>query len=208
MQTNDEIDFDSLPSRFVLKVNWGSGQNIIVKDKSKLNINEAKEKLRNWLKPENNHYYGGIEWCYKDIPPKIIAEEYMQQLDGDLYDYKFLVYGGKVKNLFIVSDRFNKKYFDFYDREYNRLPFKRLYNNSPNGIEKPANYEKMVELAEKLAEGLPFVRVDFYSVNDKIYFGEMTFYPGGGFEPFEPVEWDYKLGDMIDLEPLMKGENK
>ena len=204
----DEIDFDSLPDKFVLKVNWGSGQNIIVKDKSKLNIVETREKLKNWMKPEANHYWMGLEWCYKDIQPKIIAEEYMQQLDGDLYDYKFLAYGGKVQNLFIVSDRFKNMHVDFYDREYKRLRLKRLYENSSSGIPKPDNYEKMVELAEKLAEGLPFVRADFYSVNDKIYFGEMTFYPGGGFEPFEPVEWDYKFGDMIDLEPLIKGENK
>lgn len=202
----DEIDFDSLPNQFVLKVNWGSGQNIIVKDKSKLNIIEAKEKLRNWMKSKNNHYWMGLEWCYKDIQPKIIIEEYMQQLDGDLYDYKFLTYGGKVKNLFIVSDRFKNMHIDFYDREYKRLPFKRLYENSSSGIPKSNNYEKMIELAEKLAENLPFTRVDFYSVEDKIYFGEMTFYPGNGMEPFEPREWDYKFGEMIDLEPLMKGK--
>lgn len=204
----DDIDFESLPNQFVLKVNWGSGQNIIVKNKSKLNIEETKEKLRNWMKPESNHYYMGLEWCYKNIEPKIIAEKFMQQLNGDLYDYKFLTYSGKVKNLFIVSDRFNKKYIDFYDREYNRLPFKRLYNNSPNGISKSNNFEKMIMLAEKLADNLPFVRVDFYSVESQIYFGEMTFYPGNGTEPFEPFEWDYKFGEMIDLEAVMKGENK
>lgn len=201
----DEIDFDKLPNQFVLKVNWGSGQNIIVKDKSKLDIKEAKAKLKEWLKPHSNHYYLGFEWCYKNIQAKIIAEKYIQQLNDDLYDYKFLSYNGKVKNLFVVSDRYNNKYVDFYDTDWNKLPFERLYHNSPNGIAKPQNLDKMISLAERLSKDFPFVRVDFYDIEDKIYFGEITFYPGNGLEAFEPVEWDYKLGELLTLPVSQNG---
>ncbi len=201
----DEIDFDKLPNQFVLKVNWGSGQNIIVKDKSKLNIEEAKAKLREWMKPRSNLYYYSFEWCYKNIQAKIIAEKYIQQLNDDLYDYKFLSYNGKVKNLFVVSDRYNNKYVDFYDTDWNKLPFERLYHNSPNGIAKPQNLDRMISLAERLSKDFPFVRVDFYDIEDKIYFGEITFYPGSGLEAFEPVEWDYKLGEMLTLTTSQNG---
>lgn len=195
----DEIDFSSLPNQFVLKVNWGIGQNIIVKDKSQLNVRDAKEKLRNWLRPESNHYYPGLEWSYKNIKPKIICEEYLEQLNGDLYDYKFLCYNGIAKNLFVVSDRFRNKYIDFYDVNWERLPFTRVFNNSPKGINKPDNFDKLIQLSEKLAKPFTFVRVDFYSIENKIHFGELTFYPGNGVESFEPIEWDYKLGDLIEL---------
>ena len=204
--TPDEINFDDLPNQFVLKVNWGSGQNIIVKDKSKLNIKQTKLQLKKWLHPYSNHYYNAFEWCYKDIKPKIIVEKYMKQLNNDLYDYKFLVYNGQIKNLFVVSDRFNNKYVDWYDKDYNFLNFTRGGNNSPNRIIKPKNFDKLKLLAKKLAEDFLFVRVDFYSVEGKIYFGELTFYPGNGMEPFEPLEWDYKLGEMLEL-PI-KGEYK
>ena len=133
----------------------------------------------------------------------------MQQLDGDLYDYKFMTFHGKPEILLIVSDRFNNKYMNWYDKDFNLLPFNRPYaKNSPKEILKGENYDKMIEFAGQLAGDLPFVRVDFYSVENKIYFGEMTFYPGSGFEQFKPREWDYKLGDMIDLDKLIKGENK
>ena len=195
----DEIDFDKLPQQFVLKVNWGCGQNIIVKDKAKLNIEEAKAKLKEWLRPESNHYYANFEWCYKNIQPKIIAEQFIQQLNNDLYDYKFLSYNGKVKNLFVVSDRYNNKYVDFYDTDWNKLPFERVWHNSPNGIIKPQNLQKLIGLTETLSKVFPFVRVDFYDLENKIYFGEMTFYPGNGVGKFEPVEYDYKLGEMLTL---------
>lgn len=201
----DDIDFDKLPNQFVLKVNWGSGQNIIVKDKAKLDIEETKTKLREWLSPHSNHYYYSFEWSYKNIKPKIIAEQFIQQLNNDLYDYKFFSYRGKVKNLFVVSDRFNKKYFDFYDTDWNKLPFERVYHNSPNGIIKPQNLDRMISLAETLSKDFPFARVDFYDLENKIYFGEITFYPGNGMEAFEPVEWDYKLGEMLTLPTSQNG---
>lgn len=201
----DEIDFDKLPNQFVLKVNWGCGQNIIVKDKSKLNIEETKQKLRKWILPESNAYYSGFEWSYKDISPKIVAEEYLQQLDGDLYDYKFLTFNGKVKVILIVSDRFYNKYMNWYDKNFNLLPFNRPDRKNSSEIEiNKELFDKMSALSEKLSGDLPFVRVDFYLVKDKIYFGEMTFYPSCGFGIFEPEEWDKNLGDLLDLTNFIK----
>ncbi len=195
----DEIDFDALPNKFVAKVNWGSGQNIIVTDKSKLDIKEAKQKLSNWMKPENNHYYSFFEWVYKDIEPKIIVEEFLQQFNGDLYDYKFYCFNNQIKFMLIVSDRFNNKCYDFYDAEYNKLPFTWTSHPSPNGINKPNNFEEMMQIAQKLSKEFPFVRVDFFDTGEKLYIGELTFYPGNGTDAFEPVTWDYKFGEMLKL---------
>ncbi len=199
----DEIDFDKLPEQFVLKVNWGSGQNIIVKDKSKLDIEEAKAKLKKWMKPHSNHYYYGFEWCYKNIKPKIIAEKFIEQINGEIADYKFMCYNGTPKNLLYITGRnSDNKKINFYDTDWNLLPVKRIYSNTTEKIIKPANINKLITLAKILSKDFTFARVDFYDIEDKIYFGEITFYPGSGLEAFEPVEWDYKLGEMIDLSGL------
>ena len=197
--TPKEIDFNNLPNQFVIKVNWGSGQNIIVKNKKQLDIPQTIAQLEQWIKPESNHYYDFFEWCYKDMKPQIIIEEYIQQLNNDLYDYKFLCYNGKVNKLFVVSDRFKNKYFDFYDNDWNHLPFERLYHNSPKGITKPQNLKEMISIAEKLSKPFPFVRVDLYSIQNQIYIGELTFYPGNGVELFSPEKWDYTLGQDFTL---------
>lgn len=196
----DEIDFNTLPDQFVLKVNWGSGYNIIVKDKTTLNIEETKQKLNKWLEPHSNHYYYSFEFSYKNIEPKIICEKYIQQKNDDLYDYKFMCYNGTIKNLFVVSNRRNNLYVDFYDLNWNKLPFERKYKNSPNGIEKPDNLDKLIKLAEIIGKDFPFARIDFYNVNNQIYFSEITFYPGNGMEAFDPIEWDYELGKLIKIE--------
>lgn len=200
----EDIDFDKLPEQFVLKVNWGSGQNIIVKDKSTIDIEATKQKLQDWLKPEANHYFASFEWCYKNIQPKIIAEEFIEQNDNDLYDYKFLSYNGKVKNLFVISNRYSDMRLDFYDTQWNLLPFERVYRNSKNGIKKPENFDEMLKLAQKLSEDFIFARIDFYIVNNQIYIGEITFYPGNGTEAFTPQDWDFKLGELIKLEKEKK----
>ena len=197
--TPEEIDFNNLPNQFVIKVNWGSGQNIIVKNKKQLDIPQTIAQLEQWIKPESNHYYDFFEWCYKDMKPQIIIEEYIQQLNNDLYDYKFLCYNGKVNKLFVVSDRFKNKYLDFYDNDWNHLPFERLYHNSPKGITKPQNLKEMISIAEKLSKPFPFVRVDLYSIQNQIYIGELTFYPGNGVELFSPEKWDYTLGQDFTL---------
>lgn len=194
----DDIDFDKLPDRFVLKVNWGSGQNIIVRDKSQLNIEEAREKLRNWMKPESNHYFAYLEWCYKDIKPKIIAEKYLD-FGEDLLDYKIMCYNGIPKNLFVCSERKTSLKVTFFDLNWKRLPFIRKYPASEKKLEKPVFGDKMLEISQILAKAFPFVRVDFFCMKDRLYVGELTFFPGAGYEDFQPSEWDKKLGDLLIL---------
>lgn len=198
----DDIDFSKLPDKFVLKVNWSSGYNIIVKDKSCLNEEQARRKIRRWMEPQQNSYYQTFNWGYKDMKPVVYAEEYIEQIDGQLFDYKFYCCNGKAKFMFIATDRFNEKgcTYDFFDMNFNRLDF--YYGgreHSEHELKKPRFYDEMVRYAEILSKPFPFVRVDFYELKDRIYVGEMTFYSGGGVLSFDPIEWDYKLGKYIDL---------
>lgn len=197
----DDIDFDSLPDQFVLKVNWSSGYNIIVKDKSELDFESTRETLKKWMKPDRNSYYQFFNWGFKYVKPVVYAEEYLEQIDGQLYDYKFHCFNGKAEVLLIATDRLKESTvaFDFFDMDFNPLPFTRGGRRSDKLPEKPALYDEMVRCAEILAEPFPFVRIDFYEVSGRIYLGEMTFYPGGGLLAFEPVEWDQKLGDLFKL---------
>lgn len=198
----DEIEFDKLPNQFVLKCTHDSGGIVICSDKSKLDIEAAKAKLRRGLKV--NYYYQNREWPYKHVKPRIIAEQYMVDESGyELKDYKFFCFDGEVKLLFIASDRGSKTEetkFDFFDTDFNHLPFTNGHPNSTKPIKKPIGFEKMKELASKLSQGEPHLRVDFYDINGKVYFGELTFYHWSGMTPFEPIEWDYKLGEFIKLQ--------
>ena len=197
----DEIDFDSLPDKFVLKVNWGSGQNIICTSKRDFNVVEAKKKLRSWMKPTANHYYDFFEWCYKDIKPRILAEKYIES-EGDLPDYKFFCYNGKPLNMFIAQNR-NKGdaflTFTFFSDTFERLPIKQHYKTCDESIVKPQQWENMLQIAQKLSKPFPFVRVDFYIDNGNLKVGELTFCHYAGMIPFEPVEWDYRLGELLEL---------
>lgn len=151
----ESIDFDNLPNKFVIKVNWGSGQNIIVTDKSKLDIEEAKQKLSEWMKPESNHYYNLLEWCYKDITPKIIIEEYIEEdVNKPVADYKFFCYNGDPKFMYIAVDSFNYKIMkiNYYDSDFNKLPFIKHYPNTDYPIPKPKNWDKMLELSKITGE--------------------------------------------------------
>lgn len=196
----DEIDFDKLPNSFVIKCTHDSGSTIICKNKEKFNIRDAKKMLNKALK--NNYYYAGREWVYKRIKPRIIIEEYMSDnINQDLLDYKIMCFNGKAKCSFVCLNRRSKEGLnvDFYDRDWKKMPFERHYKNSKITLDKPRNYELMLNLAEKLSSNIPFLRVDFYEINNKLYFGELTFYPGSGFEEFKPEEWDEKLGEYIEL---------
>ncbi len=196
----DDIDFDSLPNQFVLKCTHDSGGLVICKDKRSFDIKSAKEKIEKSF--GENYYYHGREWPYKNVKPRIIAEEYMEDSEtSELRDYKFCCFNGKVKCSFVCSDRFSDDglHVTFFDNEWNVMPFERCYPSRREGLPKPANYDKMIDLAERLSEKMPFVRVDFYDVNNKIYFGELTFFPGSGFEKFDPEEWDLKLGEWIKI---------
>lgn len=194
------IDFESLPQQFVLKATHDSGSTIVCKDKDNFNKREAVKKLKCALK--NNFYYAGREWPYKNVKPRIIAEKFIgNPKDDDLIDYKLMCFNGRVMCSFVCSDRYfgSGLKVTFYNNDWEKMPFERHYPSSEKEIYKPNNFKKMMELAEQLSIGIPFVRIDFYEVNGIIYFGEYTFYPGGGTEEFTPLEWDYKLGSWIRL---------
>lgn len=193
----DDIDFEKLPNQFVLKCTHDSGSVIICKNKQEFNIREAKIKLSKALKVK--YYLLSREWPYKNVKPRIISEQYLEATD--LKDYKFQVYNGIVKNGFVCSKRFASDglHVTFFDRDWNLLKFTKLYPRERELLSKPLFFEKMIRISEILAGSTRFVRVDFYEHNDKLYMGEMTFYPGAGFEKFTPVEWDEKIGNLIDL---------
>jgi len=196
----DQIDFDSLPNQFVLKPNHTSGDVFICKDKSSINYPQLRKLVNKWLK--RNYYWVHREWPYKNIQPKIICEKFMVDESGtELKDYKIMCFNGKAKCLFVGLNRNSPTGLnvDFYDMDWNPLPFERHYPSSGEKIPKPKTFDKMVTFAEKLAKDVPFVRVDFYEVNGKLYFGELTFYPGSGFEEFTPEKYDYELGSWLDL---------
>lgn len=197
----DKINFSELPNQFVLKTTHDSGGVVIVKDKDKMNLVKTKKIIEDSL--NNNYYLQGREWPYKNVKHRIIAEKYMVDESGyELKDYKFFCFNGIAKVMFIASDRQNtneETKFDFFDMEFNHLPFTNGHPNSNKIIIKPKSFEKMKKLAEILSEGIPQVRIDFYDINGNIYFGEMTFSHWSGFVPFIPDEWDYRLGSMINL---------
>lgn len=196
----DDIDFDALPNQFVLKCTHDSGGLIICKDKSKLDKKGAKQKIEKCLK--HNYYWCGREWPYKNVKPRIIAEEYMTEMSGKaLDDYKFMVFNGRYKCMFVCSNRFSKDGLNvtFFDTQWNRMPFERKYHADPDEIEKPYCYDEMVQIAESLSENKNFVRVDLYEIDHRVYFSELTFFPGDGTERFYPEEWDRKLGNLLCL---------
>lgn len=197
----DKINFSELPNQFVLKTTHDSGGVVIVKDKDKMNLVKTKKIIEDSL--NNNYYLQGREWPYKNVKHRIIAEKYMVDESGyELKDYKFFCFNGIAKVMFIASDRQNtneETKFDFFDMEFNHLPFTNGHPNSNKIIIKSKSFEKMKKLAEILSEGIPQVRIDFYDINGNIYFGEMTFSHWSGFVPFIPDEWDYRLGSMINL---------
>ncbi|MBQ3426746.1 MAG: glycosyl transferase [Clostridia bacterium] len=203
----DEIDFDSLPKQFVLKCTHDSGGLVICSDKDKLDMGSAKKKINRSLKA--NYFKTSREWPYKNVPKKIIAEKYMtDESNEELKDYKLMCFNGRVEYTLVCSGRFSDEGLTetFYDRDWNTAPFYRpKHPPKKDGIKKPETYDEMVRLAEIIAKDIPFVRVDFYDVNGRVYFGEITFYPASGCEAFMPEEWEYKLGDLIDLP--VKGSN-
>lgn len=196
----NDIDFEKLPDKFAIKTTWGWGdlQNILVKNKKSLNIHKVRAMLSNWLQEWNNYYYQSFEWDSKDIKPRIIAEKLLEPSSGEIVDYKFYCYNGKCKHFLICKDRKTKTKYINYDLNLNCIKL------SPNSyvdnkkFVKDAAFDLMFSLAEKLSKPFPLVRVDFYDVDGKIYVGEMTFSPGGGFNTYFE-EWDNKLGELLQL---------
>lgn len=205
----NDIDFSKLPRKFVIKTTSnGAAIGIkIVKDKSKLDIDALKAEYNTLIQ---DWHKGGKEFLspvdYK-VKQRIIIEEYAEQIAGQLYDYKFFCFHGKAKFVYVAIDHFPgvKSKISLFDLNWNRLPI--TYDGHPEidiEIKRPKNFNKMLELAEKAASSFPFVRVDFYETNDSVLFGEFTFFPGCGFGKYKPIDWDYKMGEWLDLKKLPK----
>ena len=200
---HNEIDLTELPKQFVLKATHGSNYNLIVKNKDHIPPRKIKKLAKKWLR-RNYYYKSGLEWAYKNVPPRIIAETYIQEKNKQvLNDYKFYCFNGIPKFIQIDIDRNINNYRCFYDTSWKKLPFTKgknpIYNQE---IKKPKNLTEMKQLAQKLAGTFPFVRIDFFSVNEKTIFGEMTFYPGDGRTTFYPEKYNRIIGNYLKLPNL------
>ena len=202
----NEIDFECLPDKFVLKCNHNSGLGMcICKDKSKLNISEVKRNLRKGL--SQNYYLTGREWPYKDVPRKIIAEKFISDSKANLVDYKFFCFNGAVECVMLCTDRESgDTKFYFFDKHWNLCRYNIRGKNAPKGftLPKPEHLEEMFSIAKELSQEIPFVRFDLYNVDGIIYFGEMTFFPQSGFDKNLLRETDRYFGDLICLEGMRK----
>lgn len=204
----EEIDIDSLPDRFVLKGTHGSGWNLIVKDKNKVNWKPWKLIMKSWLR--QNFYYYGREWVYKDIKPRIICEKFLEDSNKELLDYKIYCFNGIPKFIQIDVDRFTNHTANYYDVEWNETDFQYSNENSGRKIEKPKNLKEMLEISKVLSEEFEHVRVDFYEVDGKLYFGELTFFTASGSGKFNPEKYDEIIGSWLHLdginEAIVEGE--
>lgn len=210
-ESYNEIDFDVLPNQFVLKVtHYGGSRGVfIIKDKNTINYSNIENEIEKLLK--ENLYNYSREWPYKNVKPRIIIEKYMKNEDEEeLKDYKLFCFNGKPKIILVCSERFSSSNMceTWFDEDWNLMDIIEGNHRVDKNIKPPQSFKKMKYLASQLSKNIPFVRIDFYEVNSKIYFGEMTFFPASGFEKFEPKEWDKKLGEMIDLEKIKEGENE
>lgn len=199
----EDINIEELPNKFVLKTTHGGGGGgvIICRDKSKFDMNKVLPRLNSLLKL--NIYKNYREWPYKDVPRRIIAEKFLETSEStDLTDYKIFCFNGKPKYIQVIKDRNTVETIDFFDTHWVHQPFVGLNPKCKNAkIEphKPSNLEEMIYIAEKLSKDIPFVRVDLYNIDSKVYFGELTFYPASGIGKFSPDEWSLKLGDLLQL---------
>lgn len=202
----DQINLDSLPRKFVMKTTNGSGTNILCKDKSELSLDKVKRSLQDWMNRDN--YSVGREWSYKDIVPKIIIEEYLEDdtnpFEG-INDYKFLCFNGKVEYIILDVDRNIDHKRNIYDANWEFIDVSTDYPNFGDNVSRPDGLEEMLKVANLLSEGFPFVRVDLYWVKGKVYFGELTFYPWTGYVQFNPDKFDFELGERFIL-PKVKHE--
>lgn len=196
----ETIDFESLPNQFVLKGTHGSHFNIICIDKESVDWKKEKAKLRRWS--SINYYWQNREWVYRDLKPRFIAERYLDDNSGfSLTDYKFFCFNGEPAFCQVIKNRGKDESIDFYDLEWKHLPFTGLRRIpfADSKTDKPDGYETMISLARKLAEPFPFVRADFYNVEGRIVFGELTFFPQSGLGEFTPKQYDKEIADLLIL---------
>ncbi len=201
-----KVNFDELPNQFVIKATHSSNANIIVSDKSKLNKLKAKFLMNKWMN-ENLYYSGGQEWAYKDVQPRLVAEKYLDPTEGVLKDFRFFCFSGEPKFVQIGSSYEGARYVSYYDLNWEKIPVIGVSDEHPVFIEKPYQFEEMVEVAITLSQGFPFVRVDMYPLVDKIIFGEMTFYPNDGRVSYKPAKYNKIFGDYISL-PDLQGKKE
>lgn len=200
-----EKDWGKLPTAFVLKSTLQSDGRFIkiIRDKNTIDLKALKKELTEWLDPKKT-LINSFCRAYHEGIPRILAEEYMEQVDNQLYDYKFFCFNGKPHCVYVAIDHFpgQLSHISFYDLNWNRLDVQ--YGEHPiNNVEKPKHYEDMLKIAEKLSVDFPFVRVDFFDTEEKLYLAELTLYPGGGFTKYHPESFDKELGDLF---PLSTGE--
>lgn len=195
----DDIDFEQLPDQFVLKATHGSGWNIIVPDKSALDIPDAVKRMKWWMGRKLS-FCNGLELHYDGIKPRIIAEQYLENSGGELHDYKVWCFGGKAHFIQYLADRKRGLKMAFYDLDWNKLPFITNHEQITEAVEKPHNLDELIAISEKLAADFNHVRVDFYQLNTGEWkFGEMTFTPSGGRHLWNPPEYDRIVGELLDL---------
>lgn len=197
----DEIDWSKLPNQFVLKCTHGSGANIICKDKSKLDIQKAEKRLKKWMR--RNWYWYGREWPYKNVKPRIICEKFLQEADGEqIKDYRVFCFDGEPKFIAVDFDITNKKNTrrNLYDLDWNLLDYGISYPRELSiKVERPKRIDEMIKISKILAKDIPHVRIDFYCLDTKIYFGEMTFYHQAGYGRVYPKEFEREMGEWIKL---------
>lgn len=201
-----EINFETLPDQFVLKPTHTSGDVFICKDKAKIDEKKLKKMITKWMKRQ--YYWEQREWQYRDLKPRIICEQYMDDGAAEgLTDYKLMCFDGQVRYIFVCSNRYSERglNIDIYDDNWQMMPYTRRCATNGREITKPDQYDNMRCLAERFAQGLIFLRVDFYIISGYIYFGELTLHPGSGFEAFSPEQFDQMLGSRISL-PINKEE--
>lgn len=196
----EQINIHVLPEQFVLKCTHDSGSVAICREKKTFDKEKAFAKLKFGL--NKNYFWQNREWPYKNIKPRIIAEQYLCDDSNELRDYKFFCFDGQVKALFVATDRMSdseETKFDFFDSNFQHLDIRNGHPNSLKPLKKPLLFEEMKYLASKLSRGIPHLRVDFYEVDGQVYFGELTFFHWSGFTPFEPKKWDEIFGQWISL---------
>lgn len=206
-ETSNDIEWETLPNRYVIKTTHGGGSSgvVIVKDKNKIDIHEAKEKIDKSL--NTDLYIIAREWPYKNVKKRIIIEKFVEDEAGELCDYKFFCFNGVAKFFKVDFDRFTNHKANYYDRNLNPMPYREKQFLSDFEVNKiPNNIYEMFEIADRLAEDIPFVRVDLYNVSGKILFGEMTFFPDAGFCHFAPDSADKEIGDLLILPSTKIGE--
>jgi hypothetical protein len=204
----EKIPFDALPSRFVIKATHGCGYNIIVRDKSQLDRVGSILQLKYWLLEDyGSGIYLGVQWGYRNVKPSIIVEEFLGSSDRVPWDYKIYCFSGRVHFVEIHMDRFENHIARMLDRDFNPVELRVSSIAFQGKVPLPENREELIRVAEALAEGLDFMRVDLYAVDGRVYFGEMTCYQGGGCNRFGTREWDFWLGRKWQLAPACKDES-